>query len=90
MGMNHELIESVAEAIGRRGLCEPAIFILELSKPLVGCMRELCGAGEPIASALLGGSWAPKLREVLASSDSVEALIQCLEQMRDQKCIGAA
>lgn len=88
--MNHELIDSVAGAIARRGLCEPAIFVLELSKPLVGCMRELCAVGEPIAAALLGGAWGPKLREVLASSESVEALIQRLEHVRDQQCVGAA
>ncbi len=90
MSMNADAIESVAEAIERRGLCEPAIFILELSKPLVGCMRELYGVSEPVASALLGSAWAPKLREVFASSESVEALIQRLERARDQKCVGAA
>ena len=49
--------EPLVEAIIRRKLCEPAIFILEMCKPLVGCMRELYGIGEPLASALLYDHW---------------------------------
>lgn len=76
-------LDTVAEAILSRKLQVPAIFLLELCKPLVGCMRELYGVGEPIACALLGSERAPALREVLSSSDSVEELIKRLEQPRE-------
>ncbi len=78
-------IDAVAEAIISRRLEAPAIFLLELCKPLVGCMRELYGVGEPIACALLGGERgvAPGLRETLSSSDSVEELIKRLELSRE-------
>ena len=75
--------EPLVEAIIRRKLCEPAIFILEMCKPLVGCMRELYGIGEPLASALLGPKFAPALRAALASSEAVEDIIQRLESSRD-------
>ncbi len=75
--------EPLVEAIIRRKLCEPAIFILEMCKPLVGCMRELYGIGEPLACALLGPKFAPALRAALSSSEAVEDIIQRLESSRD-------
>ena len=78
-------LQSIADAIVRRGFREPAIFILELCKPLVGCMRELYGVGEPVASALFGGERAPIAREILQSSDTVEALITVLERTRAER-----
>lgn len=75
-------LQSLADAIVRRGLREPAIFMLELCKPLVGCMRELYGVGEPILRTVVGSERAPQLRDVLESSDRVEQLIERLEQRR--------
>lgn len=83
-------LDTVAEAILARKLEAPAIFLLELCKPLVGCMRELYGIGEPIACALLGRESAPALRQVLSSSESVEDLIRRLEQPRNQAALNEA
>ncbi len=73
------VLEELAASIRRRGLVAPAIFFLELTKPLVGCMRELYGASGPLQNILFGADRAPVIRELLASSDRVEQLITMLE-----------
>ena len=78
---NNEL-QPLVDAISRRRLIEPAIFFLEMSKPLVGCLRELRSMSEPIAQALLGATLAPALKRALRSSDDTERLIQLLESAR--------
>ncbi len=60
-------------------MVEPAIFFLELSKPLVGCMRELYGMSEPLARTLFGSKASPALGALLSSAEHVERLIVMLE-----------
>ena len=76
-------ISCVVEAITRRRLVVPAIFLLEMGKPLVGCMRELCLSFEPLIRMVVGEPLLPAVKEVLSSSERVEALIQELELVRD-------
>ena len=75
-------LKQVAEVIHRRGLALPAIFFLEMYKPLIGCARELMTMVEPIALALVGQTTTSELKEVLSSSNHVELLIQMLESGR--------
>ncbi len=75
-------LEALADSIRDRGVVEPTIFFLELSKPLVGCMRELYGMSEPLLRTLLGRSLSPAIRELLSSADQVEKLIVILESKR--------
>ncbi len=63
-------------------MVEPAIFFLELSKPLVGCMRELYGMSEPLARALFGTKLSPAVATMLSSAEHVEHLIVMLESER--------
>ena len=72
-------LQELATSIQRRRLVEPAIFLLELSKPLVGCMRELYEVSEPLQRTLFGKEILPSVRELLASRENVEALITILE-----------
>lgn len=72
-------LEELAASIKRRRLVEPAIFFLELSKPLIGCMRELYGISEPLQRTLFGKELLSSVRELLASRDNVETLITMLE-----------
>ena len=76
-----ELVPLV-EAIARRGLVGPAIFLLEMGKPLVGCLRELYAASEPLVRPLFGPSVAPAIERALRSSEETERLIQLLEGCR--------
>jgi hypothetical protein len=56
-----------------------------MSKPLVGCMRELYGMSEPLVHTLFGTSLTPAVKRVLASSDDTEAFIQLLERARSSE-----
>lgn len=81
-----DAVSSLIEEIAQRELIAPAIFLLELSKPLTGCMRELCvGAGDGLLRIALGERFAPAIREVFSSSERVEAVIECLETRRDKR-----
>lgn len=84
-----ETIEQLACAVRRRGLVAPAVFALELSKPLVGCLRELYGVSESIQMLLFGRELIPALQKVLSSAEKVEELIQLLEQSETSKGIAA-
>ncbi len=75
-----ETIQQLADALKGRGVVVPAIFILELCKPLTGCLRELYGASESLQELVFGRELLPAIKEVLASSDRVEQLITLLEQ----------
>lgn len=75
-----ETIEQLAEAVRCRGLESPAIFFLELCKPLTGCLRELYGVSEPLETLVFGRTLLPALKQVLSSSEHVERLITLLER----------
>ena len=72
-------LETLADSICGRGLGVPAVFFLELTKPLVGCMRELYGMSEPLQRLILGREASPGIKELLSSGENVEQLIQILE-----------
>ncbi len=82
IGQKHEL-QPLVDAIVKRRMVEPSIFLLEMCKPLVGCLRELYGMSEPLLHTLLGSSLAPALKRALQSSDDTEVLIRALEDTRD-------
>ncbi len=81
IGQKHEL-QPLVDAIVKRRMVEPSIFLLEMCKPLVGCLRELYGMSEPLLHTLLGSSLAPALKRALQSSDDTEVLIRALEDAR--------
>ena len=75
-------LRPLVDAIVRRGFAEPAIFMLEMSKPLVGCLREVYALSEPLVQIFVGTSLAAALKSALASSDDTECLISLLEASR--------
>lgn len=76
-------IQPLVDAIVRRRLVEPSIFFLEMSKPLVGCMRELYTMSEPLMHVILGSKLAPALKRSLQSAEDTEVLIKELERVRE-------
>jgi|LakMenEpi03Aug12_release.lakeMendotaPanAssembly.Ray.scaffolds.fasta_scaffold935376_2 hypothetical protein len=79
-------ISPLVEMVAQRGLVAPAIFLLEFSKPLLGCMRELClCVGDSLLRMAVGERLVPSIREVVSSSDNVEVLIRRLEDLRDNR-----
>lgn len=79
-----DAVYTLACRIHQRGFATPAIFLFEMSKPLVGCARQLYTCSVPIQIALCGRELMIELKEVLESSDEVERLIVLLECLRDE------
>ena len=79
-GESIQTIQQLADALRSRGLALPAIFTLELCKPLTGCLRELYGASEAMQGLIFGRELLPALKHLLASSERVEELITILEK----------
>lgn len=79
-----ETIEQLANAVQQKGLVAPAIFTLELLKPLTGCFRELYGVSESLQALLFGRELLPALKALLSSSEEVERLIVLLEKPQGQ------
>ena len=73
-------IQQIAESICARGLASPAIFALELHKPLIGILREIALVSAPLFSAIFGYQYKKAMDEVLESRDRVEELIVCIEK----------
>lgn len=78
-------LECLVQAIRARKLVEPAIFVLEMSKPLVGCAREVYKVGEPLMRMLFSPTVAPALERILSSRENVELLIRRLEDTKGIK-----
>lgn len=79
LGEQLETIEQLAEAVRRRRMVAPAIFMLELCKPFTGCLRELHATTESLQSLLFGRELLPALKTLLLSVENVERLICLLE-----------
>lgn len=77
-----ETLEQIAQVLIERRMVAPAIFMLELSKPLVGCARELYGMTEGLQRVLFGSQCVPALKDLLSSVERVEELIVLLEKSR--------
>lgn len=77
-----QTLEQIAQELIERRMVAPAIFILELCKPLVGCAREIYDASEGWQRVLFGERLMPAVRHLFSSSDRVEELIILLEQSR--------
>ena len=74
-----ETIEQLADAVRRRHMVAPAIFMLELCKPFTGCLRELHSTFESLQSLLFGRELLPALKTLLTSVENVERLVCLLE-----------
>ncbi len=76
-----ELLQRFAEGVARRGLTVPAIFLLELHKPLSGLGHLVAEAFDPLTRCLVGSERAAAVLKLLESRDNVEFVITRLEEM---------
>lgn len=78
-----QLISKIAAEISRRRLIAPAIFALEMYKPMYGMFREGAVASAPILYPLVGSNLYNALCSLLNSSENIESLILKLENLRE-------
>lgn len=85
---NAEMLERFAAGVARRGLTVPAIFILELHKPLTGLGHLVAEAFDPLTRCLVGSDRAAAVLKLLESRDNIEFVIARLEQMARRESDG--
>ena len=78
-------LDTVADRIYRAGLSVPAIFFLELNKPLTGLIYTATSIAAPLAEPLLGQHRFKSLMQFFESRESVEALILLIEHKLDNR-----
>jgi hypothetical protein len=82
-------LDAVVTAVTRRGLTVPAIFILELHKPLVGMGRLAVEAFDPLLRFVLGSERSSAMLELLQSRAHIEYVVRELERIARGECNGA-
>jgi hypothetical protein len=73
------ILDRLARRIQELRMTSPAIFFLEMYKPLLNLMHSTAIVGTPLIHAVIGEQQAAQLREALQSREKVEALIRRLE-----------
>ena len=74
------LIERIADNICTRGLASPAIFFLELHKPLFGLVREILVVSSPVMGVIFGRDFRNFMDGVFESPERIEELIVLIEE----------
>lgn len=76
-----ELLADLASQVEKRGMRVPAIFFLEMYKPLTGILHAATILSVPILLPIFGAAKLSAAQKLLASPEHVERLIQNLERM---------
>ncbi len=77
-------IESLAEHVVSRGLGVPAIFLLELHKPLTSILHATSVVSSPLLRPLFGVKHYDALLGLLESRESIELVIQRIENLQEE------
>ena len=85
---NSALIESYARKICSLGLTTPAIFLLEMHKPLTSVFHTAITLAEPVSAPIFGAERIHGLREFLSIRENVELLITRLEWLMENELAG--
>jgi hypothetical protein len=78
-------LEPIADRIYRAGLSVPAIFFLELHKPLTTLIHTSAAIGAPLAEPFFGQQRYRSIMQFFESRESAEQLIQMLEQRLENR-----
>lgn len=73
------LLEKIAEAVVRRRLETPALFVLESAKPLNYLGSQAMAFFEPVVRGLFAATDYGRVRRILERRQSVECLLQEIE-----------
>jgi len=78
--MGGDVLASCAEAVVQRGLETPAIFFLEMYKPLTTLAHASIQVGAPFFIPLVGLTRYQQLLTLLSSRENIESLICMIER----------
>jgi len=82
---NSVSLHDIGQKIARRGMAAPAIFFLELYKPLSTLVYSAALFSQPLLGAIFGRELIEQAKELLKSRQNIEALIVELENLGRQK-----
>lgn len=74
-----EVLTELSQSIKKRGLQAPAVFFLEMHKPLIGLFEAFALISAPLTSLLFGAKYSRIIPIVFSSVSNVECLIRLLE-----------
>ncbi len=73
-------IETLASEVRRRKMAIPAVFFLEMYKPLSSTLHNIGLVSLPFLAMIFGTSRAKSALELLSSRENIESLIQLIEE----------
>lgn len=76
---NEEIVNKVSSGIVSRRLSVPAIFLLEMNKPLVGLFREGSYLAAPLLLAIVGSKLFRQAQGIISTIEGIESLIKAIE-----------
>lgn len=79
--LDSESFARLAKGIEERGMVTPAIFVLEMYKPLTTVAHAGVLFCSPLLFPLVGGKLLGEMQKVLESRNHIEMLIQELEKV---------
>jgi len=80
-----EIIGKIAQEIVDRGMVVPAIFFLELAKPLSFIGSQLMVMANPMVQLIFGSKAYWEITVLMEKRENVELLIQEIERRNDEK-----
>lgn len=84
------LIDMLASLVVKRGLAVPAVFALEMHKPLCFFGSQMLLLGSPILGSFLGFGRVLKFASLVEKRENVELLIRRIEDMQAMPSDGQA
>ena len=83
--ISDEALYLLAQKISSRGLAVPAIFLLELYRPLRSIIEHIGSVLHPFILLFLGREGAASINAALSSDRAVESLIRNIEESVNKK-----
>jgi len=80
-----ELIEAVARKVVQRRLEVPAVFFLEMNKPLSFIMGQSLLVAMPFLAPILGIQRVEQLSQLLQDRENVDRLIERIEELSQER-----
>ena len=83
------MIQSFAERVVKRGLATPAVFMLEMHKPLCFFGSQLLLLGAPLLGAFFGFGRLSKIAALIEKRQNVDLLVRAIEQASEASSASA-
>jgi hypothetical protein len=81
-------LDEITARIRRHGLETPALFFLEMHRPLAGLASMASFVVTPLFGAFLGLDKVERYASMIGDPDALDALVERLDSVRDEKRAG--